>query len=92
MLTITTDSLAGPGGAADGRERAEDAIVRETKEEYGLDVKIVPVQNRMVLAETDDRLSDGSFWRCHWYLLQLSDTNQVPRVCHLCPRQGKRLR
>ena len=92
MLTLTTDSLAGAGGAADGPEPLEDAIVRETREEYGLDVKIVPVQDRKVLAETEDCLSDGSVWSCHWYLLQLSDTKQVPRVCQSCPPLRERLR
>jgi 8-oxo-dGTP pyrophosphatase MutT (NUDIX family) len=81
MLTITTDSLAGPGGVVNSGETPEDAIVREAVQEYGLDVTICSVRDSKVLAETNDRLLDGSFWRRKWYLLQLTDTKQVPRVC-----------
>lgn len=82
MLTITTDSLAGPGGAADAGETPDDAIIRETQEEYGLEVTIVPVQGKKVFAKTNDCLSDGSFWCCNFYLLELNDKKQVPQVCH----------
>jgi 8-oxo-dGTP pyrophosphatase MutT (NUDIX family) len=80
-LTITTDSLAGPGGGANPGETPERAIVRETKEEYGLEVEIVSVQGMKVLAKTEDCLSDGSLWCCHWYLLRLDGMEQVPQVC-----------
>ena len=82
MLTIITDSLAGPGGAVNPGETPEDAIVREAREEYGVNVKIVPAQGSKVLTETKDQLEhDGSSWPRKWYLLQLTDTKQVPQVC-----------
>ncbi|KAL6364121.1 hypothetical protein LRP88_02037 [Fusarium phalaenopsidis] len=73
-------SFAGPGGGAELGETPEDTIVREVAEEYLVDTAIVPIDNRKVLAEADDRMADGGFWRCHFYLLRKLNPEQQPQI------------
>ncbi|KAJ5335740.1 uncharacterized protein N7506_005732 [Penicillium brevicompactum] len=84
-------SLAGPGGAADAGETPDDAIIRETQEEYGLEVTIVPVQGKKVFAKTNNCLSNGSFWCCNFYLLELNDKKQVPQIPQQEQKKATRL-
>ncbi|KAH7012602.1 uncharacterized protein B0I36DRAFT_369745 [Microdochium trichocladiopsis] len=73
-------SFAGPGGGAELGETPEHSILREVAEEYLVDPEIIPIDNRNVLAETDDRMADGSFWRCHFYLLNQRNRKQRPQI------------
>ncbi|EJT80303.1 hypothetical protein GGTG_00305 [Gaeumannomyces tritici R3-111a-1] len=73
------DSWSFPGGGLDEDETPEQAIVREMKEEIGLDVKIKTVGDEPVWGETDDFLEDDQ-WRCFFFVLELVDPEQKPKI------------
>lgn len=59
-------------------ETPEEAIIREFKEEVGLDVVICPIRDEPVWGQTDDFLDDQ--WRCFIYILMRIDPKQEPKV------------
>lgn len=78
---MVTDSWAFPGGALDENEVPEQAIVREIKEEVGLDVAIVPIGDELVWGQTNDLLDN--LWRCVIFRVKQTDPTQEPKVCPL---------
>lgn len=61
-----------PGGTVEYSETLEDAVIRETKEEAGLDTKVI-----RLLGYTD-HLSNSQHWVVVGFLLEMKD-NQAPK-------------
>ncbi|KAI0198330.1 NUDIX hydrolase domain-like protein [Astrocystis sublimbata] len=76
-----------PGGGVDEDEIPEEAIVREYKEEVGLDVRVIIVGYDTVWAQTNDFL-ENDFWRCFFFRVELVTEGQEPRLME----PGKHLR
>lgn len=59
------------------------AVIREFKEEVGVDVVIEPIGDELVWGETDDELKEKilrKWWRCFLYLVKQVDPTQEPEV------------
>lgn len=57
-------------------------IVREMKEELGVDVAIKLVGDESVWAVTDDDVN-GTLWRCNFFIFCQTDPDQEPQVSQL---------
>lgn len=73
---MDADSYAGPGGAAKTDERPEVAMIRETREEYEMDVEIIGP----LLIVTKDTMASKKVFNCHFYILCPVDATKPPSV------------
>ncbi|KAJ6192077.1 NUDIX hydrolase domain-like protein [Bipolaris maydis] len=73
------DTWAFPGGSVDEDETPEMCIVREMKEELGVDVAIKLVGDESVWAVTDDNVDD-KLWRCNFFILKQTDPKQEAQI------------
>ncbi|KAK0369167.1 hypothetical protein CLIM01_13469 [Colletotrichum limetticola] len=73
------DTWSFPGGGLDEDETPEQTILREMKEEIGVDVVIESIGDEPVWGQTDDFLDTG-FWRCSFFVVKQVDPKQEPKI------------
>ncbi|TLD03290.1 uncharacterized protein PpBr36_11394 [Pyricularia pennisetigena] len=73
------DTWSFPGGGLDPDETPEQCIVREMKEELGVDVAIQPIGDEDVWGTTDDDV-DGKLWRCSIFVVKQTNAGQTVKI------------
>ncbi|TLS20444.1 uncharacterized protein PpBr36_11275 [Pyricularia pennisetigena] len=73
------DTWSFPGGGLDPDETPEQCIVREMKEELGVDVAIQPIGDEEVWGTTDDDVQN-KLWRCSIFVVAQTNPAQTVKI------------
>lgn len=67
-----------PGGGVEGDETLEEAVIRETREEIGIEISVGPFVLELI-RESEDRISDQKFFLCE-YVSGVIGSGQDPKM------------